>query len=153
MEAVLELFDKITGILTELAEFERQKAAAVRKDDLTALDGILKQEQALALNVRGLEQKRVELLTQFGLLNVPLAAVPGKFPADQQLRAKNVTEKLREAYQVYQAAAEVARDTLECNLHEIEKILSDAGVDPNLGSGYGPPDVDPPAAMKTDFHA
>lgn len=88
MVAVLELFDKITDILTQLAELERDKAAAVRKDDLTALDKSLKQEQVLALSIRGLEQKRTDLLSQFGLLELPLSDLPGKFPADQRMEAK-----------------------------------------------------------------
>ncbi|MCI8502155.1 MAG: flagellar protein FlgN [Oscillospiraceae bacterium] len=153
MVAVLELFDKITDILTQLAELERDKAAAVRKDDLTALDKSLKQEQVLALSIRGLEQKRTDLLSQFGLLELPLSDLPGKFPADQRMEAKKTVDRLRDAYQIYRHAAEVARDTLECNLHEIEKILANAGVDPKNGPGYGSPDIEPPATMKTDFHA
>ncbi len=153
MVAVLELFDKITDILTQLAELEQNKAAAVRRDDLIALDESLKQEQVLALSIRGLEQKRVDLLSQFGLLELPLAELPGKFSADRQMDAKKTVDRLRDAYQIYRHAAEVARDTLECNLHEIEKILANAGVDPSGGPGYGTPDVEPPATMKTDFHA
>lgn len=153
MEAIIELFDKITDTLVQLAELNREKAAAVRKDDLMALNEVLRQEQALTLAMRGFEQKRTELLSQFELTSVPLSDVPKKFPRELQLRAKNTVDRLQNEYQIYRSTAEVARDTLECNLHEIEKILSDAGVDPNFAPGYGAPDVDLPAPMKTDFHA
>lgn len=153
MESIFELFDSISDTLVQLSALNRDKAAAVQKDDLSALNEVLKQEQALALTVRGLEQKRTELLSQFGLLNIPLSALPAKFPPELQLQAKNTTERLQNEYQLYLNAAEVARDTLECNLHEIEKFLSNAGVDPHPGSGYGLPDVDLPASLKTDFHA
>lgn len=153
MEAILELFDTLADTLDRLAALDREKADAVRRDDLAGLNDLLKQEQAFALTVRGLEQKRTQLLSQFELLNVPLAEVPGKFPPALQLRAKNTVERLQSNYQIYLSAAEVARDTLECNLHEIEKILSNAGVDVNPGKGYSSPDVDLPTSLKTDFHA
>ena len=153
MESVVELFDNISGTLDQLAELSRQKAAAVRADNLIALNDVLKQEQALGLAVRGLEQKRVELLSRFDLLNVPLSEVHEKFPPELRLRAKSAAEQLQREYEIYRSAAEVARDTLECNLHEIEKILANAGVDPKLGTGYGGPEVDLPASLKTDFHA
>jgi len=153
MVAVLELFDKITDILTQLAELERDKAAAVRKDDLTALDKSLKQEQVLALSIRGLEQKRTDLLSQFGLLELPLSDLPGKFPADQRMEAKKTVDRLRDAYQIYRHAAEVARDTLECNLHELDKIVSGMGGAPAPKTGYSPAGAAPPPNMRTDFRA
>lgn len=152
MEAILELFDTIAGTLEQLAELGRKKAAAVQADDLVALNEVLKQEQALSLSVRGLEQKRAELLSQFGLTAVPLSEVHEHFPSELRLRAKNTVEQLQRSYEIYRSAAEVARDTLECNLHEIEKVLANAGVDPNIGTGYTQ-EVDLPSQLKTDFHA
>ena len=153
MEAIIELFDKLADTMKQLADLARDKTDAVRRDDLTALNEALRQEQALALAVRGFEQKRIELLSKHGLLDVRLSQLPAKFPAGLQLRVKNAIDRLQTEYQIYGSAAEVARDTLECNLHEIEKILSNAGVDPKTGPGYGSTDVDLPPSLKTDFHA
>ena len=153
MDSIIELFDKIAGALEQLAGLDREKAAAVRRDDLTALNEVLRQEQALSLAVRGYEQKRIELLTKFNLLAIPLRELPAKFPAELQLSAKKAVDRLQNEYQLYRSAAEVARDTLECNLHEIEKLLDSAGIDPNVGPGYGMPDVELPPTMKTDIHA
>lgn len=153
MEAILELFDAIAGTLEQLAALGRKKAAAVQADDLIALNEVLKQEQALSLSVRGLEQKRTELLSRFDLLDTPLMQAHEKFPPELRLRAKSAAEQLQREYEVYRSAAEVARDTLECNLHEIEKFLANAGVDAAPGTGYSSPAVDLPASLKTDFHA
>lgn len=151
MEAIIELFDKIAEAISQLAALDREKTAAVRKDDLTAFNETLRQEQAVSLTIRGLEQKRVELLSRFNLLDVPLSDVPAKFPKELQLKAKNAVDRLHNEYQLYQGAAEVARDTLECNIHEIEKFLSAAGVDPHFGPGYDA-EVDLPKPMRTDIH-
>ena len=48
----------------------------------------------------------------------------------------------------------MARNTLELTLHQIDKIVAAAGIDPGqLGAGYQAPGVEPPKNMKTDFRA
>jgi hypothetical protein len=59
--------------------------------------------------------------------------------------AKQVVEQLRQQYQVYKGVSEAARAALECGLHEIEKVLGEAGAEP-VGDEL-------PAKMRTDIHA
>ena len=153
MEHLLELFDQLTNYLSQLSKLAQQKIDVVRKDDLIGLDEVLKQEQALALTIRGLEQKQSDLLKQLHLQNIPLSDLHRHCDSALQLRVKKTVETLRSQYQIYHTAAEVARNTLECNLHEIEKVLSDAGAKSASGPGYGQMEVNPPSAMKTDFRA
>ena len=40
----------------------------------------------------------------------------------QQHKVKETVEALRRKYDVFRSASEVARNTLECNLHAIERI-------------------------------
>ena len=50
--------------------------------------------------------------------------------------------------------AALSRTLLELNLHQLEKVITAAGVDPaKPGAGYQPPGVEPPQNMKTDFRA
>ena len=65
--AYLDLLSQLSGHLERLTQLSQQKAEAVRRDDLLALDEALKQEQVLTLALRGLEQKRLTLLDQLGL--------------------------------------------------------------------------------------
>ena len=148
----LSLLDSLSHHLEQLADLARSKMEAVRHDDLMALDQVLKQEQALALAMRGLEQKRLKLLKELGWSDLPLRSLPEQVPSALRLRAKQAVEDLRRDYQVYQSAAEAARHTLECNLHEIEKVLSESG-GTAAGPGYGRQDVEPPSAMRTDIRA
>lgn len=154
MEALLTLFASLTEVLFTLTELAKRKTTAVRKNDLQALDQILKEEQAQALALRGLDQKRVNLLKELNLDTVPLSALPSKAPAALQQKARATVETLRNAYEIYNSAATTARNTLECNLHEIERFLAAAGADPvTTSQGYRPDDVDAPAPMKADFRA
>lgn len=66
-QSYLDLLGELSGSLERLAQLAQDKAAVVRQDDLIGLDGVLKQEQAMALNLRGLEQRRLKLAAQLGL--------------------------------------------------------------------------------------
>jgi vacuolar-type H+-ATPase subunit I/STV1 len=149
--AYLELLRQLTGDLERLSALSRAKTDAVRKDDLNALDQVLKQEQALTLTVRGLEQKLQKALSQLKLTRVPLTDLPAQFPQELRLEAKTTVEALRQQYQIYRGASEAARHTLECNLHEIEKALNDWGAQGQSGPGYEKSGAEPPSQLKTDI--
>lgn len=152
--AYLQLLDQLRAELVHLTDLAKKKTAAARTDDLMALDEIMRQEQAAALAFRGLEQKQAVLLKEAGLVGVPLASLPEHYPADLRQEARKTTEALRTQYQVYQKCAEVARNTLEINLHEIDKFLANANVNPVPGGpGYEDQPLDPPKKMRTDFRA
>ena len=74
----LKLLREVGTLLEQLAVLAQQKADAVRQDDLLALDEVLKQEQALGLNLRGLELRRAKLVGQLGLEGTTLSALPAK---------------------------------------------------------------------------
>jgi len=124
-QSYLDLLAELSGSLDRLSQLARDKAAAIQADDLIALDEVLKQEQAMTLNLRELAP-----------------------------RARSVSETLRESYTAYRSCADMARTLLELNLHQLEKVITAAGVDPAVAAaGYEPPGVEPPKKMKTDFRA
>lgn len=150
----LTVLDGMSGDLDKLADLCREQCAAVRRDDLIGLDGVMKREQVLGLSLRGREQKRQKLSLQLGLDGTRLASLPRQVPKTLQLRAQESAERLRRSYDAYQDAAQVARHTLEINLHEIEKIVAAHGIDLSQTAGpTGEVPAQPPANMKTDFRA
>lgn len=155
MEALLTLLESLIVHLRQLTELAKRKTTAVRKNDLVELDKIIKEEQAQSLALRGIEQKRLSLQQQFSLSSVSLTDIPSRFPAHLQPQARETAETLRREYEIYRSAAEVARNTLECNLHEVEKFLAAAGAAADIGTGYRNNDgeIDAPPKMKADFRA
>ncbi len=155
MEALLTVLETLIDHLRQLTDLSKRKTLAVRKSDLTTLNQILKEEQAQSLALRGLEQKRTTLLCQMGLDNIPLTALPSHMPINLQQKTREIAETLRHEFAIYQSAAEVARNTLECNLHEVEKFLAAAGAVSDTGTGYRRNDgeVDAPPKLKADFRA
>ena len=150
----LGILGELSGTLDRLTPLARQKVEAVRADDLLALDEVLKQEQALALSLRGLELKRQKLVPQLGLDNVPLSRLHEHCPPQLSNETRKAAAALRESYEIYRGYADMVRNTLELNLHQIDKLLTEAGVDPKLAAqGYEAPPMEPPQKMKTDFRA
>ena len=151
--AYLVLLREIGSRMEQLSVLDRKKTDAVRTDNLQGLNDVMKQEQAIALALRGLEQKRLKQVAELGLENVRLSQLPIHFPTELQMEARSTVDTVLHQYKVYQTAAHVARNTLECNLHEIEKIIEALGGDPHAEPGYQLTDVQPPQSMKTDFRA
>lgn len=122
-----EFLRKLGGTLEQLTELARKKSAAARQDDLVAIDDCLRQEQALSMTLRGMDQKRETMLDDLGLSDVPLRDLPARCPEPLRAEAKRVSDELRAKFNIYTSAADVARTTLECNLHEIEKYIAAMG--------------------------
>ena len=70
----LALLEELRGSLDQLTGLAKEKIAAVLKDDLLALDEVLKQEQALSLSLRGLEQRRLKLVRNWDWTTSPSPA-------------------------------------------------------------------------------
>lgn len=133
-ESYFDFLGRLGHTLEQLTELARQKALAVRNDDLVAVSDCMKQEQVLSLSLRGMEAKRTKMLNDLNLDGVPLSGLPAHCPEELRMRAREVSESLRAKYNVYTSAADVARNTLECNLHEIEKMMAETtGAPPERG--------------------
>ena len=152
----LDLLEALREKLAELSDLARLKTAVVRNDDLLALDEVLRQEQAITLSFRGLDQKREKLLGELGASDLPLASLPDCYPAAMQAEARQVVEELRNRYVAFRQAAGKTRTLLEQNLHEVETIITKLGgsAAEQAGPGYGKGmESAPPPSMKTDFRA
>lgn len=123
--AYFAFLEQLGGELEQLTELARRKNQAAARADLLQVDECMKREQALSMSLRGMDKKRETLLGELGLTGAPLSALPERCPESLRMEAKAAAEKLRRRYRIYQSAAEAARTTLECNLHQIEKHLDE----------------------------
>lgn len=136
-EAYREYFgfmEQLGTLLEQMTALAKEKTAAVRRDDLLAVDSCMKREQALSLSMRTMDKKRETLLANMGLQDVSLSGLVQRYPEELRQEAREAVGKLRGQYELYRSAADVARTTLECNLHQIEKMIADEA-DAPLGSG------------------
>lgn len=118
----LGLMDSLTRTLEELTQVEREKNDAASRGDLAGVEACMKREQVLSLTLRGCDQKRDSVLSDLGLRGITLSQLEARAPEELQLETKAAVEELRRQYELFQAASEVTRDTLEVNLRAIERI-------------------------------
>ena len=119
------LLEGLAKTLEDLTGVEQRKTAAVSSGDLEAVDACMKREQVLSLSLRGADQKREKLVRQMGLTAVPLRDLLNHCPEEEYFATRDVVVRLQGQYAIFQAASQVARDTLECHLRAIEKIQKD----------------------------
>lgn len=126
----LKLLENLSKTIGDLTEVEQRKTEAVTKADLEAVEECMKREQALSMALRGLDQKRDKLLAELGMKGVPLRSIMDRCPEGFEDETRRISENLRGKYRVFQAASQVARDTLECNLRVIERARAGADGEP-----------------------
>ena len=143
----LELLRSIVSNLERLTKLVHRKIEVAQTDDLEALHEILNEEQALALAFRGQEQKRLNLLQELGLSEVPLGQLAAYFPAEMKDAVRQTAAELMEQYRTYHDGAQTARGILEHNLREVDRVLAALNAD---STGSSAPVPQAPSA-KTDF--
>lgn len=118
----LNLMRSLTHTLEGLTQVEREKNDAASRGDLAGVEACMKREQVISLTLRGYDQKRDAMLAELGLRGVTLSQLESRCPEELQLETKGVVEELRQKYEIFQGASQVARDTLEVNLRAIERM-------------------------------
>ena len=146
----LELLHSILSNLSQLTKLVHRKIEVAQMDDLEALDEILNEEQALALAFRGLEQKRLNLLRELDLSEVPLAQLSAHFPPEMEEAVRQTAAELMEQYRTYHNGAQTARGILEHNLREVDRVLAVLNADPAGNPGHVTQTPSSPSA-KADF--
>ena len=146
----LELLQSILSNLSQLTKLVHRKIEVAQMDDLEALDEILNEEQALALAFRGLEQKRLNLLRELDLSEVPLAQLSAHFPPEMEEAVRQTAAELMEQYRTYHNGAQTARGILEHNLREVDRVLAVLNADPAGNPGHVTQTPSSPSA-KADF--
>ena len=134
-EAYIAFLDQLAATLDELAAIEKEKTGVVSRDDLTALNECMKREQAMSLTLRSMDQKRMKLLKELGMETVKLADFAANCPEELRPEARAATEKLRRSYAIYRSAADLARNTLERNLRQIDAFLAEKNGEPPATEG------------------
>ena len=142
----LKLLRGLTRTLEELSQVERDKNAAASAGNLAEVENCMKREQVLSLSLRGYDQKRDAMLSALNLKGVNLRNLVEHSPEEYRLETKDVAEKLRQQYEVFQAASRAARNTLEINLRAIERIQA-------MQAGDSAQAEEERKAHQTDFRA
>ena len=148
-EKYLDLLRELDVLFGQMTAVEQAKTEAVCRGDLQTVNDCIKKEQAMSLSLRGCDKKREEALQALGIENIKLSQLAAHAPENLRQETRQIADDVFRQYTVLRAANEVAQNTLECNLREIDKVLSGAQQAPKNESSENNAESVP--HKKTDF--
>lgn len=128
--AYLQLLAEIKAVIDQLVNVEQQKLEAVHKGDLLAVDECIRQEQAISLTMRSLDNRRDKMMPELGLVGSNLSNLADLFPPDLRADAAKAASALRSSHADYNSISEATRMALERGLREIDAMMQPAAAAP-----------------------
>ncbi|MFR8069353.1 MAG: flagellar export chaperone FlgN [Clostridium sp.] len=122
---LLPVLSRLSETLRRLNTAEEAKASAASLGRHEQLDSILTEEQALILELRGLEQKRISILNQTGWNNLSFRQILEQEDEDGREKLAPFFEQLRQSADLLRSTKENADRILKVRLHQI-RFLSNS---------------------------
>lgn len=132
-------FEEFTGVIAQLikivsslAEYEEQKAAAAAGSRHELINNFLNPEQALILKMRGLEHRRIRLADVLGWNNLTFSQILELAGGDQKNTLLPLFTDLRKQAERLTAAKNSSEIILSLRLKELKTIIAQ-----ETATGYG----------------
>lgn len=144
--------EEIIVFLTELTALETEKLGAVTSKNIQLLEECMKKEQAQILRLRGLENKRIKILTDLGFINsnlgnlglrlgvssstpkdITLTDIINKYPDDEVL--KETAERLKSTQSEFEKINATVKKAIEINVYTIKKQMESSKDSSQLTDG------------------
>lgn len=125
---LLPVLVRLADVLKRLNRAEEEKTAAASQGHHQLLDPILTEEQALILELRGLEQRRLSVLKAAGLEQATVSQLLEQEDNEGKERLSPVFEELTQAAGRLRETKESADRILNVRLRQIQHISGLAGV-------------------------
>lgn len=119
---LLPILSRLSDVLRRLDAEEEAKAEAASLGHHEQLDSILTEEQALILELRGLEQKRTAILESAGLKNASFRDILAQEDEDGRERLTPLFEELHRQAEHLRNAKDSADRILKVRLHQISLL-------------------------------
>ena len=124
---LLPVLVRLADVLKRLNRAEVEKAAAASQGHHQLLDPILTEEQALILELRGLEQRRLSVLKAAGLEQATVSQLLEQEDNEGKERLSPVFEELTQAAGRLRETKESADRILNVRLRQIQHISGLSG--------------------------
>ena len=105
IEELGKLLDDFTKIFDQLNTLQQEKMQAVHQDDLPALEHCMQREQAISLQIRGMQRQKEKVDEALGLKNIPFHQLSDHLSTEHQKQLAPVFSRFQAAYEQYRSAA------------------------------------------------
>lgn len=120
-----EVIRRYIEVFERLIPLEQRKLDVVRQNRISQLEDIGSKEQAEALAMRGLEQKREKAQEALGFQGLSFQEILERLPAEQKQDMKSLFNELAGKVREFQSLSDSSRSIMEVNLHSINKMIAE----------------------------
>lgn len=128
MEELIRILTDTTKVLNDSLPLEKEKLKAVQEDRISALEECMMKEQAIALKMKGLEQKRETFMEEHGYSGMTLKEIIEKTEGDDRSKMQALLDEIVLAAQNFSSYSDEAMKLIQLKQHTLEKAsLADGG--------------------------
>lgn len=128
--------EQLLGLMVSISELEEAKAEAASTRQHQKIDGFLKEEQALILKLRGLEQLRMKQAGALGWQGLTFRQILERADGGQKELLSPLFDKMNSQLRRLTDSKDSADRILRLRLKELEEALAGAP-QPHLHDTYG----------------
>ncbi len=113
----IELFDRMIPL-------EQEKLNVVKQNQVSALEDIIKREQAEIMALRGLDQKRERLQKDLGFAELTFQEILERVSGEEHGELQQLFDELSGRVKEFRSVTESSKTMMEVNLHAINKMVA-----------------------------
>lgn len=132
IEELIVVLKDIGGLLRQNIPLEQEKLKAVRENKVSFVEDCMLKEQAVLLKMRGLEQKREQILREAGYEGKTLREILQELSPEERNKLQPVIDEFLTSVQDFNSLNEESMKLIRLNLHQIRKEQAARG-----GEVYG----------------
>lgn len=121
---LMQILADLDGLFDQLILFEEKKAECIAQNDIDSLDSFMKEEQALLMKLRGLDQKRERLLTEMGVPDQTLRQLIQNSKGEEQTALQSHFAILSDKTGRLKVAIDYTQKLIELQQHGVETLLN-----------------------------
>lgn len=123
MDEFKKVIEDLIRLFRQLIKVEEVKLGAAAGKHVGTLEDCVKQEQALLLRLRGLDQNREKTQKKAGYEGLQFREILEKVPDAEREELYGLFDELSREIQMFREINEDANNILQANLYTIEKAL------------------------------
>ena len=124
MTKFADLIRQFAELFDRLIPLEQEKLDIVKQNQVSALEDIIKREQAEIMTLRGLDQKRERLQKELGFPDMTFSEILERVSGDEKTELQKLFEELGSRVRQFRSITESSKTMMEVNLHAINKMVT-----------------------------
>ena len=123
MDSLYTVLDSVLGLFDKLLDVESSKLDAIALNNIDKLDESMLAEQAMTLELKGLDLRRERVQSELGLDGLTLKQIIAKTDGEDAARLGGYYERLSEKNQELDVSIECTNKFIELHLRSIDFML------------------------------